>query len=66
MIVQTSAVQRGQWLNFLCCYVIRDGVNNLPARLTPFKIYTDFSKKCVCTNETAAHNLCNETLAVLC
>ena len=22
MVVQNSAVQRGQWLSFLCCYVI--------------------------------------------
>jgi len=32
----------------------------------PFKIYTEFNKKCACTNETAARNLCNEGLGVLC
>jgi len=65
MIVHHLAVQRGQWLSFLYCYVILlDGENNLPS--TPFKIYTDFNKKCACTNETASRNLCNERLGVLC
>ena len=66
MIVQNLAFQRGQWLSclaLLLCY-LRDGENNLPS--TPFKIYTKFNKKCACTNETAAHNLCNERLGVLC
>jgi len=31
---------------------------------TPFIIYTEFNKKCACTNETADHNLCNERLGV--
>jgi len=49
---------------WLCC--LRDGENNLPS--TPFKIYTEFNKKCACTstNETAARNLCNARLGVLC
>ena len=46
----------------LCC--LRDGENNLPS--TPFKIYTEFNKKCARTNDTAARNLCNERLGVLC
>ena len=46
----------------LCC--LRDGENNLPS--TPFEIYTEFNKKCVCTNEIAARNLCNERLGALC
>ena len=46
----------------LCC--LRDGENDLPS--TQFKIYTEFNKKCACTNETAASNLCNERLEVLC
>ena len=50
-------------LSFLLC-CLRDGENNLPS--TPFKIYTEFNKKCACTNETAARNLCNEWLGVLC
>jgi len=45
---------------FLCC--LRGGENNLPS--TPFKIYTEFNKKCACTNETAARNLCSERLGV--
>jgi len=45
-----------------CC--LRDGENNLPS--TPFKIYTEFNKRCTCTNETAARNLCSERLGVLC
>jgi len=65
MIVQNLAVQRGQWLSFLCCYVIlRDGENNVP--FTLLKIYTEFNTKCACTNETAARNLCNKRLGVLC
>jgi len=52
-------------LSLLLCY-LRDGENNLPSIPTPFKIYTEFSKKFACTNETAAHNLCNERLRVLC
>jgi len=43
----------------LCC--LRDGENNLPS--TP---YTEFNKKCARTNDTAARNLCNERLGVLC
>ena len=62
MIVQNLAVQRSQWLSFLCC--LRDGENNLPSK--PFKIYTEFNKKCARTNDTAARNLCNERLGVLC
>jgi len=50
-------------LSLVLCY-LRDGENNLPS--TPFKIYTEFSTKCVGTNETATHNLCNEMLRVLC
>jgi len=46
----------------LCC--LRDGENNFPS--TPFKIYTEFNKKCACTNESAARNLCNERLGVFC
>jgi len=62
VIAQNLAVQTGQWLSFLCCYVVRDGENNLPS--TPFKICTEFNKKCACTNETSARNLCNERLGV--
>jgi len=50
MIVQNLAVQRGQWVSFLCC--LRDRENNLPS--IPVKIYTEFNKKRACTNETAA------------
>jgi len=46
----------------LCC--LQDGENNLPS--TPFKIYTEFNKKCACSNDTAARNLCIERLVVLC
>jgi len=48
----------------LLLYCLRVGENNLPS--TPFKIYTEFNKKCARTNETAGHNLCNERLGVLC
>jgi len=44
-----------------CC--LWDGENNFPS--TPFKIYTEFNKKCACTKETAAGNLCNERLGIL-
>jgi len=65
MIVQNFAVQRGQLLSCLSllCY-LRDGENNLPS--TPFEIYTEFNKKCACTNETAVRNLCNNRLGALC
>jgi len=43
---------------------LRDGENNLPS--TPLKVYTEFNKKCACSNETAVRNLCNETLRELC
>jgi len=46
----------------LCC--LRDGENTLPS--IPFKIYTEFNKKCARTNDTATRNLCNERLGVLC
>jgi len=46
----------------LCCLQV--GENNLPS--SPFKIYTEFNKKCACTSETAARNLCSERLGVLC
>ena len=52
-------------LSLLLCY-LRDGENNLSSKPTPFKIYTEYSKKCVCTNETTAPNLCKDTLGVLC
>ena len=64
MIVQNLAVKRGQWLSFLCCYVVCEMENNFPS--TPFKIYIEFNKKCTCTNEIAARNLCSERLGVLC
>jgi len=62
MIVQNPAVQRGQWLSclsLLLCY-LHDGENNLPSTL--FEIYAEFNKKCACSNETAARNLCNDRL----
>jgi len=65
MIVQNLAIQRGQWLSclsLLLCF-LRDGENNLPS--TPFEIYIEVNKKCACTNETAACNLCNDRLGVL-
>ena len=34
-------------LSFLLC-CLRVGENNLPS--TPFKLYTEFNKKCACTN----------------
>jgi len=46
----------------LCC--LRDGENNLPS--SPFKIYSEFNKKCASTNEIAARNLCSQRLGVLC
>jgi len=48
----------------LLLFCLRVGENNLPS--TPFEIYTEFNKKCPCTNETAARNLCKERLGVLC
>jgi len=63
MIVQISRSKRSvAKLSVLLCY-LRDGENNVPS--TPLN-FTEFNKKCLCTNETAAHNLCNERLGVLC
>jgi len=65
MIVQNLAVQTCQWLGFLSlllCY-LRDGKNNLPS--TPFEMHTEFNKKCVCTNENAVRNLCNDRLGTM-
>jgi len=36
----------------------------LEKTIYPFKIYTEFNKKCACTIETAANNLCNERVGV--
>ena len=44
----------------LLLYCLRVGEKNLPS--TPFKIYTEFNKKCACTNEPAARNLCKDRL----
>jgi len=49
-------------LSLLLCY-LRDVESILPS--TPFKIYTEFNKKCAYTDETAAHNLSNKRLGVL-
>jgi len=57
-------VQRGQWLSFLCCYVVCEMEKTICP--LPFKICTEFNKKCACTKETAARNLCNKRLGVLC
>jgi len=48
----------------LLLYCLRDGENNLLS--TSLKIYIEFNKKCACTNETTARNLCSERLGVLC
>ena len=64
MIVQNLAVQRGLAKLSLLLGCLRDGENNFPS--TPFKIYTEFNKKCACTSDTAARNLCNERLGTLC
>jgi len=42
----------------LCC--LRDGENNLPS--IPFKIYTEFNKKCARTNDTALQREAGSTL----
>ena len=57
-----SKTSVGKLSLLLCC--LQDGENNLPS--TPFKIYTEFNKKCACSNDTAARNLCIERLVVLC
>ena len=44
----------------LLLHCLRVEENNLPS--TPFKIYTEFNKKCAHTNETALHNLCKKRL----
>jgi len=72
VIVQNLAVRRGQWLSFLCFYVVCEMEKTASVRetravhSTPLKIYTEINKKCARTNDTAARNLCNERLGVLC
>ena len=63
MIVQNSAVQRGQWLSFLCCYVICEMEKTIcPLDLHCLKFILNSVKMCM---YHAAHNLCNETLGVV-
>jgi len=41
MIVQNSAVQRGQWLSFLCCYVVCEMEKTIcPLRRLKFILYS--------------------------
>ena len=63
-IVQNFAVQGGQWLSYPCCYVVYEMEKK--SALYPFKICTEFNKKCARTKETVARNLCIERLGVLC
>ena len=61
MIVENLAVESDQWISFLCCYVVCE----MDKKICPLP-RTEFNKKFACTNETAAQNLCNERLEVLC
>jgi len=65
MIVQNLAVQRGQWLSFICCYVVWEMEKTI-CPLPRLKFILNSIKKCACTKETAARNLCIERLGVLC
>jgi len=65
MIVQNLAVQRVQWLSFLCCYVVCE-MEKTVCLLPRLKFMLNSIKKCARTNDTAARNLCNERLGVLC
>jgi len=47
MIVQNVAIQRGQWLSFLCCYVICEmekTICRLESRPTRLKFVLNFVK----------------------
>jgi len=65
MIVQNLAVKKGQWLSFLCCYVVCETEKTI-CPLPWLKLMLNSIKKHVYTNETAARNLCNERLGLLC
>jgi len=65
MIVQNLAVQRGQLLSFLCCYVVCEMQKTI-CPLLRLKFMLNSIKKCACTNETAMRILWNERLGVLC
>ena len=65
MIVQNLAIQRGQWLTFLCCYVVCEKEKTIYP-LPRLKFILNSIKNVPCTNETAARNLCNERVGVLC
>ena len=52
MIVQNLAVQRGQLLSFLCCYVVCEMQKTI-CPLLRLKFMLNSIKKCACTNETA-------------
>jgi len=60
MIVQNLAVQRGQWLSFLCCYVVCKMEKTI-CPLPRLKFILNSIKKCACTNETAARRLISAT-----
>jgi len=62
MIVQNLAVQSGQWLSFLCCYVVSEMEKTI-CPLPRLKFILNSIKKCACT---AARNLRNKKLEVLC
>jgi len=53
MIVQNLAVQRGQWLSFLCCYVLCEMEKTI-CPLHHLKFILNSVKKCTRTNHTAA------------
>jgi len=63
--VQNLAVQRVQWLSFFCFHVICEMEKTI-CPLPRSKIYIEFNKKCACTSETAARNLCNDRLGMPC
>ena len=62
MIIQNSAVQRDQWLSFLCCYVVCE-MEKTMCPLPRLKFVVNSIKICMYQG-TEVYNLCKETLGV--
>ena len=64
MIVQNLAVQRGQWLSFLCCYVVCETEKTI-CPLPRLKFILKSIKNVHAPMKHAVRNLCSERLGVL-
>jgi len=65
MIVQNLAAQKGQWLSFLCCYVVCEMEKTI-CPLPCLKFILNSIKNVHAPMKHAGCNLCSERLEVLC